>query len=161
MYLAITDFCLIAEVVCLQSKSTKKTLNLYIWIQNRDRRMRFFRCGFFLQSITVGTAFVAINSKASQVDENPRYIVTYLSFHIFHVFSRPFFQGLLFIFTDFPRFQGPVAAMYQSVGKCFRMHLRAVSIHKISGGLGGPLTPCRFFGAWLAPRTGTLTFQAG
>ena len=28
---------------------------------------------------------------------------------------------------DFPRFQGPVRAMYQSVEKCFRMHLRAAS----------------------------------
>ena len=35
--------------------------------------------------------------------------------------------------------------MYQSVGKYFRMHLRAASIHKISGGLGGPLAPHRFF----------------
>ena len=41
--------------------------------------------------------------------------------------------------------------MYQSVGKCFRMHLRAGSIRKISGGLGGPLTPRRFLGARLVP----------
>ena len=57
-----------------------------------------------------------------------------------------------FIFRDFPRYQGPVGAMYQSVGKCFRMHLRAASILKISGGLGGPLTPRRFFGAQLPLR---------
>ena len=34
-----------------------------------------------------------------------------------------------FIFTDLTRFQGPKEAMYQSVGKCFRIHLRAASIH--------------------------------
>ena len=59
-------------------------------------------------------------------------------------------QGLYFFF--FPHFQGPVRAMYQSVGKCFKIHLRAASFHKISGGLGCPLTPRRFLRAGLAPR---------
>ena len=54
-------------------------------------------------------------------------------------FSSPVFH--FFIFTDFSRFQGPVRAMYQIVEKCFRMHLRAASIYKISRGLGGTLTP--------------------
>ena len=74
-------------------------------------------------------------------------------------FSRP--VVLFFIFTDFLRLQGPVGAMYQSVGKRFRMHLRAASIHKISGGLVGPLAPRLFFKSRLAHRTDTLTFQAG
>ena len=95
--------------------------------------------------------FVAINSKTSQVDKNPNFFMVYLYFYKkMKEFSRPVF--FFFIVTDFPRFQGPVIAMYQSVWKCFRMHFRAISIYKISGGLGGPLTPRRFFGALLAPR---------
>ena len=69
----------------------------------------------------------------------------------FHIHGLPSFQGPV----------GYVGAMYQSVGKCSRMHLRAASIHKISAGLGGPLTLRRFLGARLAPRTDTLPFQAG
>ena len=66
---------------------------------------------------------------------------------------KAIFQGLFHIHRLSPlRFQGPVGAMYQSVGKCFRMHLRATSIHKIPGGLGGPLTPRQFYGAQLAPQ---------
>ena len=76
--------------------------------------------------------------------------MVYLSFYKrMKEFSRP--VVLFFIFMDFSRFQGPVGAMYQSEGKCFRMHLRGASIHKISGGLGGPLTPRPFLGSRLAP----------
>ena len=76
--------------------------------------------------------------------------VDYLSLHPNHGFKR---QGLFHIHRLSPlRFRGPVGAMYQSVGKCFRMHLRATSIHKIPGGLGGPLTPRQFYGARLAPQ---------
>ena len=85
----------------------------------------------------------------------PRFFMVYLYFYKkMKEFSRPIF--LLFIFTDFPHFQGPMRAVYQSVGKCLRLHLGAAStctcIYKISGGLGGPLTPRRFFGARMAPR---------
>ena len=76
-------------------------------------------------------------------------------------FLRPVVLFFIFTPTDFLRFQGPVGAMYQSVGKCFRMHLRAASIHKISGGLGGSLTPPPFLVSWLAPWTDTQIFQAG
>ena len=56
--------------------------------------------------------------------------MVYLSFYKrMKEFSRPV---VFFLFTDFPRFQGPVGAMYQSVGKCFAMHLRAASIHKMA-----------------------------
>ena len=74
-------------------------------------------------------------------------------------FSSPVFH--FFIFTDFSRFQGPVRAMYQSVEKCLRMHLRGASIYKFSGGLGGPLTPRQIFWVSAAASTDTLTFQAG
>ena len=69
--------------------------------------------------------------------------------------------SFFFILTDFPCFQGPVGAMYQSEGKCFRIHFREASIHKMSGGCLGSLTPHRFLGARLAPQTDTLTLQAG
>ena len=90
--------------------------------------------------------FVAINSKTSQVFNG-----LFIFLQKMKEFSRPVF--IFFIVTDFPRFQGPVRAVYQSVGKCFRMHLRATSIYKISGGLSAPLTP--------GALADTLTFQAG
>ena len=74
--------------------------------------------------------------------------MVYLYFHKkMKEFSRHVFP--FFIVTDFPCFQGPMRAMYQSVGKCIRMQLRATSIYKIFGGLGGPLTPRRFVGTIL------------
>ena len=90
--------------------------------------------------------FVAINSKTSQVDENPRFFMVYEYFYRkMKEFPIPVFH--LFISTDFRCFQGPVRAMYQSVEKCLnRMHPRAASIYKISGG------PRRFFWSWLAPQ---------
>ena len=65
-------------------------------------------------------------------------------------FSSPVFY--FFLFTDFPRFQGPVRAMYQSVGKCFRMHLKAASIYKFSG------DPSPIFRVSAGALTDTLTF---
>ena len=66
-------------------------------------------------------------------------------------FSRPVF------FFFLPRFQRPVGAMYQSVGKCFRMHLRAAGIHKIAKpladflGLGWRLDRYADISGWLEP----------
>ena len=64
-------------------------------------------------------------------------------------FSSPVFH--FFIFTDFPRFQGPVRAMYQSVEKCLRMHLRGASIYKFSAGLGLDLDRYADISGWLEP----------
>ena len=90
-------------VVCLQSKwqSIKKN------IESIDTKFQVWLFPSFNHCCHWVT-FVAINSKTSQVDENP---------------------SAFFIFTDLTRFQGPKEAMYQSVGKCFRIHLRAASIH--------------------------------
>ena len=52
--------------------------------------------GFFLYSISVATAFVAINSKTSQVDENPTFFMAYLFFYKkMKEFSQPFFKAFL------------------------------------------------------------------
>ena len=61
-------------------------------------------------------------------------------------------------FFFFRHFPGPVGAMYQSVGKWFRMHLRADSIYKISGGRPDPSPIFRGFACASAH---TLTFKAG
>ena len=70
--------------------------------------------------------------------------MVYLSFY---KKKKEFFKACssyFFVFTDFPRFQGPAVVMYQSVEKCFRIQLRAASIHKISWSLGG-LDPSSIF----------------
>ena len=114
------------------------------------QRTRFFRCGLSLHLITVATEWRLSRSTAKhhRLMKIPDFT---------YIFTKKWrnFQGLYFFFfisTDFPCFHGPVRAMCQSVGKCFRMHLRAASIYKCSGGLGCPLTPARFFGARLATR---------
>ena len=79
-------------------------------------------------------------------------MVIYLFSKQMKEFSRP-------VFFFFPRFQGPVGAMYKNVGECFRMHLRAASIHKIFRGLGGPRIPRRFLSATLASRSIGFDFR--
>ena len=71
--------------------------------------------------------FVVINSKISQVDENPR-------FYLYFTKNEGIFKACIsfFIFTDFPRLQGAVRAMYQSEGKCFRMQYFNLHRSKLS-----------------------------
>ena len=130
-YGCLIDSC--CAVVCLQSKSIKN-------IESIDTKLR-------LDEILQVWPFPSFNHcchwMTRSTAKHHRFFRVYLFFYKkLKEFSRPVFR-----FFFFPRFQGPVRAMYQSVGKCFRMHLWAVSIHKISGGRG----PCRFFEAWLAP----------
>ena len=87
--------------------------------------------------------FVAINSKTSQADEYPRFLPKNEGILVLYV--------IFFIFTNFPRFERPVRAMYQSVEKCFRMHLRAASISPILRVSAGASADTQTFQAGLNP----------
>ena len=92
VYLAITNFYLIAAVwwfVC-KVNLQKETFNLHRY-KIATGGQYFFKCGFFLHSIPVATAFVTINSKTSHVDNNPTFFMAYLFFYkIMKGFSQPF-----------------------------------------------------------------------
>ena len=105
---------------------------------------RFFKWGFFLYLITVATEWRLSRSTAKQHRWNPRFVMDFLYFNKkWRNFQVPYF---IFSYSrTFPVFKDPWEP-------CIKVYRNAASIYKFSGGLGGPLTPRRFFRSWLAPR---------
>ena len=132
VYLEITDFELIAAVSWFVCKVSLKKKH---WI---------FRCKIVTGRDILSVAFSFVQSLLPLSDVcrdqqrnitgwwKARFFMGYLSFYKKN-------EGIIKACISF-LFPGPVGAMYQSVGKCFRMHLEQLVSTKFPGGASPSIT---------------------